>query len=80
MHLMLSCVSFEEVSQANETFNSGADGNLAKASEELFLSQTSRLRSRKAQKIGKKEVCEDIWTLNLLSFSSLWFVLFFMTD
>ena len=32
MHLMLSCVSFEEVSQANETFNSGADGNLAKAS------------------------------------------------
>lgn len=63
MHLMLSCVSFEEVSQANETFNSGADGNLAKASEQLLLSQT---RSRKAQKIGKKEMCKDIWTLNLL--------------
>lgn len=71
MHLMLSCVSFEEVSQANETFNSGADGNLAKASEQLLLSQT---RSRKAQKIGKK-MCKDIWTLNLLP--SVLSVLFF---
>ena len=54
MRLMLSCISFEEVSQVNETFNSGADGNLTKASEKLLLSQTSRLRSRKAEQVGRK--------------------------
>lgn len=34
--------------------NSGADGNLTKASEQLLLSQTSRLRSRNAEGVGKK--------------------------
>lgn len=54
VHLRLSCVSFKEVSQADETYNSGADGNLTKASEQLLLSQTSRLRSRNAEGVGKK--------------------------